>query len=62
MVSTNISGIPELIENGVNGLLVEADDDAALSAALRQIVENPGQRAEMGEAGRQRVQREFQRQ
>jgi glycosyltransferase involved in cell wall biosynthesis len=37
VVTTGVSGIPELVENGVNGLLVPPDDPAALAAAWQRV-------------------------
>lgn len=59
VVSTQISGIPELIENGVSGLLVPERDARALADALADIVARPDRAAEMGERGRERVEHDF---
>ncbi len=59
VLSTNISGIPELIENGVNGVLVEQLDTETLSTALSRLIVNPDLRAEMGRAGSHKVRTEF---
>lgn len=40
VISTRVSGIPELIEDGVNGLLVEPGDDAALAEAIIRLHTN----------------------
>jgi len=40
VVATNVVGIPEIIENGRNGLLVEPDDPAALAAAIKRVLTN----------------------
>jgi len=53
VVSTPVSGIPELIEDGVSGLLVPPDDPHALTAALARILDDDGLRAALGAAGRQ---------
>jgi glycosyltransferase involved in cell wall biosynthesis len=58
-VSTRISGIPELIEDGVDGLLVEPGDPAALAAAIRRVITDPVLAARLGEAGRLKVGRRF---
>jgi len=55
VLSTNISGIPELIENGVNGILVEQRDTKALSAALARLITAPEIRKQLGQAGNEKV-------
>lgn len=59
LVATRVGGIPEIIEDGVNGLLVEPGDVAALTACAQRLVDDAGLRAAMGMAARQRVEREF---
>ncbi|MBW3533826.1 MAG: glycosyltransferase, partial [Gemmatimonadetes bacterium] len=39
VVASRVSGIPELVEDGVNGLLVEPEDAGALAAAIRRLAE-----------------------
>jgi glycosyltransferase involved in cell wall biosynthesis len=58
-VATSVSGIPELIEQGRTGLLVAPDSPPALAGALAGLIADPARRAALGEAGRQRVQRDF---
>ena len=58
-VSTAISGIPELIENGVNGLLVPEKNPAALAAAINTLLQHGELARRLGLAGRARVEREF---
>lgn len=52
VVSTHITGIPELIQDGVNGLLVPASDEAALVDALRRLHDDAPLRRRLGSAGR----------
>ena len=59
VVSTHISGIPELIEDGANGLLVAPDDVAATATALEHLIRDPALREKMGHDGAQRVKRHF---
>lgn len=59
VIGTTISGIPELIEDQHNGLLVEPKDQAGLSQALQTMIENPGLRQTLGIRGRQRVENDF---
>jgi glycosyltransferase involved in cell wall biosynthesis len=54
-VATRISGIPELVEDGVTGLLVPPEDAGALSAALRRLAEDPALGRRLAEAGHARV-------
>jgi len=54
-VSTSIAGIPELIRDGLDGLIVHASDAEVLAAALERLVEDPLLRRSLGIAGRKRV-------
>lgn len=58
-LSTGVSAIPELIEDGVTGLLTEPRDTAALSAALARLIADPEMRERLGEAGQRRVKEHF---
>jgi glycosyltransferase involved in cell wall biosynthesis len=58
VVATDLGGIPELIEPGVDGQLVPADDPPALAAALRPFLEDPSLALRAGAAGRAKVERE----
>lgn len=60
VVSTRVGGIADLVEDGVNGLLVRPGDPIALADALEDLGADPERRREMGERGRQRVESEFQ--
>lgn len=59
VVSTEHSGIPELIENGKNGLLVPEGDVMALGESLIYLCDNPGVWPDLSEAGYRKVTREF---
>ncbi|MCK4353153.1 glycosyltransferase family 4 protein [candidate division WOR-3 bacterium] len=41
VIASNIGGIPEMVKDGVNGLLFESGNVGALSAKLKQVIENP---------------------
>lgn len=58
VVSTAISGIPELVDRE-SGILVEPADATALADALTRLARDEGLRSRMGEYGRLRVEREF---
>lgn len=59
ILSTRHSGIPELVEDGVAGLLVPEKDVHALQDALQRLLARRHQWPAMGEAGRRAVEREF---
>jgi len=60
VVATEVGGIPEVVEDGVTGLLVRpAHDHAALAAAILRLLGDPDLRRCMGVAGRRRVESEF---
>lgn len=59
VISTQHSGIPELITNGVNGLLVPERDEEALEKAISFLLNNPGKWGQYGQKGRNRVEEEY---
>lgn len=59
VVGTRIAGVPEQVEDGVTGLLVEPSDPEQLADALEALLADPEQRRRMGEAGHARVRRLF---
>jgi len=61
VVATAAGGIPELIQDRKTGLLAPIGDDAALSTALLQIINNPQLAQELGENSRNLVQEKFQK-
>ncbi len=58
VVSTAVSGIPELVRDGQTGLLVPPEDPAALAAALRRLTD-PVLRERLALAGQVLVAQEF---
>lgn len=54
-VTTRITGIPELIRDGIDGLLVTPADVQELADSLASLKEDPELRCELGQAGRRRV-------
>ena len=59
VLSTPISGIPELIENGVNGVLVEPNSPQQLASALIDMSADPTRRSQMGNLGADKVHESF---
>jgi len=55
VVSTDVSGIPELVSHGVDGLLVPARDGDALAHAMRVLIEDPALRRRLGAAARAKI-------
>jgi len=59
IVSTDISGIPELVDAGVDGLLVPSRDLPALVAAMRTLIDSAELRAAIGRAARAKILERF---
>ncbi|WP_166830754.1 glycosyltransferase family 4 protein [Thalassoroseus pseudoceratinae] len=59
VVATNVGGLPEVVENGVTGLLVPPNDANALADAVSKLLQDPEWRIEMGRCGRDRALRLF---
>lgn len=59
LVSTRVSGIPELVRHGRTGLLVPPNDATALAEAISQLAGQPQQRLEMGNNARTLVSLEY---
>lgn len=58
-VSTNVAGVPELLTDGENGLLVPPEDPAALAKALERAIRDPSLRLRLGKAAEKRVRESF---
>jgi glycosyltransferase involved in cell wall biosynthesis len=54
-VATWVAGVPELIRDGIDGLLVPPADPEALAAALEKLMDDPALRARLGDSARRRV-------
>lgn len=59
VVASNIGGIPEVVENGVTGLLVPPGDSAKLAEAILYLLKDKALASKMGQRGRARVQKFF---
>jgi glycosyltransferase involved in cell wall biosynthesis len=59
IVATSVGGIPGIIENGVEGLLVPPRAPAALAAAIERLLADDELRGRLGSAARKRQQAEF---
>ncbi|MCG8603695.1 glycosyltransferase [bacterium] len=58
-ISSQLSGIPELVEDGRTGILVEPRDVKGIAAALERLYHDHELRLKMGKAGRKKVIEEF---
>ena len=59
VVTTRVAGVPELVDDGVSGLLVAPGNAGQLAAALERLATSPEEREKMGLAGRQKIVEEF---
>jgi len=59
VISTKISGIPELVENGKEGILMEPRNGKQLANAIKTLIENKNLRTKMGRNGRKKIEIEF---
>jgi glycosyltransferase involved in cell wall biosynthesis len=59
VISTPLAGVPEMVETGVNGLLVPEHDPEALCAAIEYLIANPEQARRFGDRGREIARERF---
>jgi glycosyltransferase involved in cell wall biosynthesis len=59
LVTTRVGGIPEIIEDGVNGMMVDPGDVTALTDKVQQLIDDPTLRATLGKNARIHVERDF---
>lgn len=59
VVATAVGGIPEMIKDGVTGLLVPPADEAALAQALSKLLADPARAAQLGQAAQKDVEQRF---
>lgn len=59
IVASRVAGIPEVIDNGVHGLLVPERDAPALATAVNQLLRDRALAAQLGASARQRILRDL---
>jgi glycosyltransferase involved in cell wall biosynthesis len=59
VVATSVGGVPELVEDGKNGILVPSENPKALADAIVQFMEDPVRRESLGEAARSATRLRF---
>jgi glycosyltransferase involved in cell wall biosynthesis len=57
VITTETCGMPDIVEHGVNGLLVPPADAAALENAILQLANSVALRQKLGQAGRESMRR-----
>jgi glycosyltransferase involved in cell wall biosynthesis len=56
VIATRVGGVPEVVTDGENGLLVDVEDSDGLTYALKKLLRDDALRKAMGECGYRRVQ------
>jgi glycosyltransferase involved in cell wall biosynthesis len=59
VVCSRIGGLPEIVEDGINGLLYEPGNADELADRIRTLWQNPALRQRLGEAGRKKLNKEY---
>ncbi|XKH00686.1 glycosyltransferase [Marinobacter nauticus] len=60
-VATNVGGNPEIVRDGLNGMLVPVDDEQAFAEAMIGLWQEPGTRLQLGQGARTRFDERFSR-
>jgi glycosyltransferase involved in cell wall biosynthesis len=59
VVTTTAGGITELVDHGVNGLLCDPEDVAAIAGSIGEVIADPELRRRLGAAGRRAVEADY---
>jgi glycosyltransferase involved in cell wall biosynthesis len=59
VISTDITGIPEIVDNGLNGILVPPCDENALAEAMMALIDDYSLRKKFGENGMNKISEKF---
>lgn len=59
MIASKVGGIPDVIQDGINGLLIPANDSKALTQALNLLIADPDRRQRLGQTARNTVLQDF---
>ena len=59
VVATAVGGTPEIIDDGINGYLVQPGDATTLARRLNDMLADPGRRRQMGLRGQQKIKEQF---
>ena len=58
-IGSTAGGIPDVVEDGVNGLLVPPNDSSTLADTICELLKDPQRAREMALAGQQRIREKF---
>ena len=58
-IVTNVGGMPELVQDGISGLVIPPNDPGALAAAIAALARDPARCRTMGAAARRRIETNF---
>jgi len=59
VVATKVGGVPEIVEDGINGILVPPGKPSLLAEAIKSCLDSPEKSRKMGEAGYRKVKTDF---
>jgi glycosyltransferase involved in cell wall biosynthesis len=59
VITTKVHAIEELVDDGINGILVPQHDPEAIADAIAKILNNPDLGNRMGEEGRKKIEKGF---
>lgn len=59
VIATNVEGIPEIVKDGINGILVPPKDTEALCGAMKELLDDGAKREQMGSKGREMCGKDF---
>lgn len=59
IIATPVGAIPDMVEDGVTGLIIPEQDAEALAEAMQSFIEHPERISGMGEAARERFTRQY---
>ena len=59
VISTNVGAIPEIVRDGVTGLIVEKGNEDALTQGIQRLLNDAETRIRMGNEGRAEIERNF---
>ena len=59
MIGARAGGVPDVIDDGVNGILVPFGDADAIAGAIRGLVSNPERAQWLGQAGREKLHAQY---